>query len=183
MLDNVYYTFDYLVQEMENIYENNPSMESLWDVFLFHSGFHVILFHNIAHFFWIRKLRYMAKFISKISRLVTGTEIHPKVKIGKNLLIDHGYGVVIGESVTIGDNCTIFQGVTLGGKSKVKGVKRHPTLRDNVMIGAGAKVIGPIVIGNNVKIGCNTVVLENVPDNITVVGVPGKPLKNSVVKV
>ena len=176
MFDLFCFILEYLEGEVENIYEKDPSMESFWDIILFHSGFHVLLFHNVAHFFWSFQCKYIAKFISNVCRLLTGIEIHPNVKIGKNFFIDHGYSVVIGESAIIGNNCTIFQGVTLGGKSKMKGAKRHPTILDNVMIGAGAKVIGPILVGNNVRIGCNAVVLQDVPDNLTVVGVPAKPV-------
>ena len=141
---------------------------------MLYPGFHAIIFHNIAHFFWFLNCKFIAKFISCFSRFVTGIEIHPNAKIGNRLFIDHGCGVVIGESTIIGNDCIIFQGVTLGGRTFIKGVKRHPTIHDNVMIGAGAKIVGPIKIGSNVKVGCNAVVLKDVPKNCTVVGVPGQ---------
>lgn len=176
MLEFFAFIFDYLEGEIQNIYEKDPSMTCLWEVIFFHPGFHIILFHNMAHFLWMMGLKFMGKSISNLGRLLTGIEIHPNVKIGNKLLIDHGYGVVIGETVTIGNNCTLFQGVTLGGKNIKKGVKRHPTISDNVLIGAGAKVIGSILIGKNAKVGCNAVVLHDVPDNSTVVGIPATPL-------
>ncbi len=166
------YWLNYLKGEIENIHQNDPSMHSKLDVIFLHPGFHIILFHNTAHFFWIHGFRFLGRFISNIGRLCTGIEIHPNAKIGNNFFVDHGHGVVIGETSVIGNNCTLFQGVTLGGKSNLKGTKRHPTIKNNVLIGAGAKIIGPIVVGSNVKIGCNAVVLKNVQDFQTVVGIP-----------
>jgi serine O-acetyltransferase len=174
MFEFLHFVMEYLEGEIQNIYEKDPSMQDFWEIILFHPGFHLIVFHNIAHFFWCWHCKYFAKFISQLCRLVTGIEIHPNVKIGQKFFIDHGCGVVIGESSEIGNNCTLFQGVTLGGKTTKRSAKRHPTVGDNVMIGAGAKVLGPITIGNNVKIGCNAVVIHDAPENCTVVGIPGK---------
>lgn len=176
MFEVFLFLLDYLEGEIQNIYEKDPSMLNFWDVIFFHPGFHIILFHNTAHFLWMIGLKFLGKMISNLGRVFTGIEVHPNVKIGNKLCIDHGCGVVIGESTIIGNNCTLFQGVTLGGKSTKKGTKRHPTLLDNVLIGAGAKVIGPIVVGKNAKVGCNAVVLHDVKDNSTVVGIPATPI-------
>ncbi|HAA89235.1 MAG: Serine acetyltransferase, partial [Thermoanaerobacterales bacterium 50_218] len=136
-------------------------------------GFHAILLHRIAHWFYRKKMFLIARVISQFNRFLTGIEIHPGAKIGEGLFIDHGMGVVIGETTEIGDNVTIYQGVTLGGTGKEKG-KRHPTIGNNVVISAGAKVLGSLKVGDNVKIGAGSVVLRDVPPNCTVVGVPGK---------
>jgi serine O-acetyltransferase len=141
-------------------------------VILSYPGFHARQFHRLAHSLYRRKLRVPARLISHISRALTGIEIHPGAKIGEGVFIDHGMGVVIGETTEIGDNCHFYQGVTLGGTS-TKRAKRHPTLGQNVVVGAGAKLIGAIIIGDNVRIGAGSVVVTNVPDNATVVGVPG----------
>ena len=136
-------------------------------------GFHILVFYRIAHFFYNIKFFFIARLISQLGRGFTGIEIHPGAKIGKRLFIDHGMGIVIGETAEIGDDCIIYHQATLGGTGKDKN-KRHPTIGNNVMVGAGAKVLGPIIIGNNVKIGAGAVVLKNVEDNSTVVGVPAK---------
>ena len=133
------------------------------------------MFHRIAHFLYINKLFFLARFVSQLGRHFTGIEIHPGAQIGRRLFIDHGMGIVIGETTTIGNDCTIYHSVTLGGTGKDK-KKRHPDIGNNVMIGTGAKVLGPIKIGSNVKIGANAVVIKNIPDNSTVVGVPGRIL-------
>ena len=156
--------------DAKNILSNDPACRSIFEVLLLYPGFHAIIFHKIAHFFYNKKLYFLARFISQFSRHITGIEIHPGAKIGNRLFIDHGMGIVIGETTSIGDNCTIYHGVTLGGTGKDK-IKRHPDIGNNVMIGAGAKVLGPIKIGDNVKIGANSVVLKDVPDNVTVVGI------------
>ncbi|MBQ7668504.1 MAG: serine O-acetyltransferase [Clostridia bacterium] len=161
-----------LMNDAKNILNKDPACRNLLEVFLLYPGFHAVVLHKIAHFLYIKKLYFCARLISQISRFLTGIEIHPGAKIGNNLFIDHGMGVVIGETATIGDNCTIYHNVTLGGTGKDKN-KRHPDIGNNVMIGAGAKILGPIKIGNNVKIGANSVVLKNVEDGATVVGIPG----------
>lgn len=162
-----------LYLDAKNISDKDPASKNVLYVILLYPGFHALLFYRIAHFFSNMKLKFIARLISQLTRFLTGIEIHPGAKIGKRLFIDHGMGSVIGETATIGDNCTIYHGVTLGGTGKDKN-KRHPDLGDNVIVGCGAKILGPIKIGNNVKIGANAVVLKEVPDNSTVVGIPGK---------
>ena len=157
-----------LYEDAKNIKEKDPACRNTLEAIILYPGFHAIFFHRIAHFLYEKKLYFMARLISQISRHITGIEIHPGATIGKRLLIDHGMGVVIGETATIGDDCTIYHNSTLGGTGKDKH-KRHPDIGNNVMVGSGAKVLGPIKIGNNVKIGANSVVLKNVPDNVTVV--------------
>ena len=156
--------------------ERDPAARSGFEIILTNQGVHAILLHRVAHFFDKRGHKFFAKIISQFSRFLTGIEIHPSAKIGCGLLIDHGMGVVIGETAEIGDGCTIFHGVTLGGTGKERG-KRHPTLRDGVFVGAGAKILGNIVIGNNAKIGANAVVLHDVPDGATAVGVPARVVR------
>lgn len=163
----------WLKKEIDAIFERDPAARSLLEVLLCYSGLHAIIFHRLAHALHRRGLVLLPRLISQFSRFLTGIEIHPGAKIGEGLFIDHGMGVVIGETAEIGNNVTIYQGVTLGGTGKEKG-KRHPTVGDNVVIGTGAKVLGPIVIGDNVKIGAGSVVLNNVPSHTTVVGVPGR---------
>lgn len=164
-----------LYRDAENIRKKDPACRNLFEVIILYPGFHAIVFHRIAHFLYCNKLYFLARLISQISRHITGIEIHPGAKIGKRLFIDHGMGIVIGETATIGDDCTIYHNATLGGTGKDK-KKRHPDVGNNVMIGTGAKILGPIRIGNNVKIGANSVVLKNVPDNATVVGIPRKDI-------
>lgn len=154
----------------KSIKQRDPSARNALEILLLYPGVHALIRHRVAHFFYKLHLKFIARLISNINRFWTGIEIHPAAKIGKNLFIDHGMGVVIGETAVIGDNCTIYQGATLGGTGKERN-KRHPTLQDNVVVGAGAKVLGDITIGNNVKIGANAVVLRDVPDDCTVVGV------------
>ncbi|MEN2983868.1 MAG: serine O-acetyltransferase [Dictyoglomaceae bacterium] len=155
------------------IFEKDPAARNFLEVILCYPGFHAILIHRFAHFLWKIKIPVIPRLISHISRLLTGIEIHPGAKIGKGFFIDHGMGVVIGETTEIGDNVLLYQGVTLGGTGREKG-KRHPTIGNNVVIGAGAKILGPITIGDNVRIGAGSVVLKSVPPNCTVVGVPGR---------
>lgn len=155
------------------IFDRDPAARSVFEVVLTYPGLHAMFFHRQAHWLYKRKLYFLARFISQLNRFLTGIEIHPGAVIGKGLFIDHGMGVVIGETTEIGDNVTIYQGVTLGGTGKEKG-KRHPTIGNNVVISTGAKILGNIIIGNNVKVGAGSVVLRDVPDNCTVVGVPGK---------
>lgn len=162
-----------LYEDAKNIQEKDPAATNILYVILLYQGFHILIFHKIAHFLYEYKLYFLARLVSQFARFITGIEIHPGAKIGKRLFIDHGMGIVIGETATIGNDCTIYHGVTLGGTGKDK-KKRHPDIGDNVMIGCGAKVLGPIKIGDNVKIGANAVVLKDVEKNTTVVGVPAK---------
>lgn len=163
--------FKDLYEDAKNIKDKDPAARNILEVIILYSGFHAIFFHRIAHFFYSKKLFFIARLISQISRFITGIEIHPGAKIGKRLFIDHGLGIVIGETAEIGNDCTIYHQVTLGGTGKDKN-KRHPTIRNNVFIGAGSKILGPIEIGNNVKIGAGAVVLKNVEEYATVVGIP-----------
>ncbi|HHW67135.1 MAG TPA: serine O-acetyltransferase [Epulopiscium sp.] len=171
----------FIRDEINVIKERDPAIKMTAEVFLYPS-FHAVLFHRVAHYLYNHKRYFLARLISQISRWITGIEIHPGAKIGKGLFIDHGMGVVIGETCEIGDNVTIYQGVTLGGTGKDKG-KRHPTIGNNVMIGAGAKILGPFKVGDNSRIGSGTVVLSEVPENCTCVGVPGKIVRRDNQKV
>jgi len=165
---------------LESIIKRDPAAKSKLSVILTYPGVKAVFFHRIANFFSIAKFDLIARMISQFSRFLTGIEIHPKAKIGKNLFIDHGMGVVIGETSEIGDNVTIYHMATLGGISpsinseEQINVKRHPTLQDNVVVGSGAQVLGPVVIGKNAKIGANAVVTKNVPENAVMVGIPAK---------
>ena len=165
--------FKNIRSDIAAVKERDPACRSSLDVILSYPGFHALFFHRIAHRVWGIGFKSLARFISHISRILTGIEIHPAVKAGKGLFIDHGMGVVIGETTEIGQNVTLYQGVTLGGVS-LKKAKRHPTLRDNVVVGAGAKVLGPFEVGENSRIGANSVVVKAVPPNSTVVGIPGR---------
>jgi serine O-acetyltransferase len=165
--------FKRIREDIATIFENDPAARSTLEVVLTYSGLHAIWSHRIAHAFYKRKFYFIARSISQISRFFTGIEIHPGAKIGRRFFIDHGMGVVIGETCEIGNDVTLYQGVTLGGTGKEKG-KRHPTLEDNVLVATGAKVLGSIKIGENSKIGAGSVVLKPVPANATVVGIPGK---------
>lgn len=163
-IKNLYY-------DAKNIQQKDPAARNIFEVILLYPGFHALLFHRIAHFFYKIRLFFIARLISQLTRFFTGIEIHPGATIGKRLMIDHGMGIVIGETAVIGDDCIIYHQVTLGGTGKEK-LKRHPTIGNNVLIGAGAKLLGPINIGDNVKIGAGSVVLKSVEKNSTVVGVP-----------
>lgn len=165
--------FKRMKEDMDVVFEQDPAARTYFEVFLTYSGLHAVWAHRIAHGFYKRKFFFIARAISQISRFFTGIEIHPGAKIGRRLFIDHGMGVVIGETCDIGDDVIIFQGVTLGGTGKEKG-KRHPTVKNNALIASGAKVLGSITIGENAKIGAGSVVLKDVPDHSTVVGIPGK---------
>ncbi|ACV61217.1 serine O-acetyltransferase [Desulfofarcimen acetoxidans DSM 771] len=165
--------FDRLRNEIRAVFERDPAAKNILEVILCYPGLHAILIHRIAHSLYKKRWFVLARFISQISRFLTGIEIHPGAKIGEGLFIDHGSGVVIGETTEIGDNVTIYQGVTLGGTGKEKG-KRHPTIGNNVVISAGARILGSFEVGDNAKIGAGSVVLKAVPSNSTVVGVPGK---------
>ena len=162
--------------DVSHIMGRDPAARNPIEIFLLYSGLHAVANHRIAHVFYKCRLFFAARLISQISRFFTGIEIHPGARIGKGLFIDHGMGVVIGETAIIGDSCTIYQNVTLGGTGKDKG-KRHPTIGDNVMIGSGAKVLGPFTVGSNSKIAANAVVLSEVPENSTCVGVPARVVR------
>jgi serine O-acetyltransferase len=165
---------------LQSVIDRDPAAKSKLSVVLTYPGVKAVFFHQIAHFFCVAKFDLFARIISQFSRFLTGIEIHPKAKIGKNLFIDHGMGVVIGETSEIGDNVTIYHMVTLGGispsidSSKQRNVKRHPTLKNNVVVGSGAQVLGPVVVGENAKIGANAVVTKDVPENAVMVGIPAK---------
>lgn len=163
--------FERLKYDIENVMKNDPAARTKLEVFLLYQSIHVLIFYRIANRLYRWKLFFLARLISQLGRFFTGIEIHPGAKIGKGLFIDHGMGVVIGETAEIGENVTIYHGVTLGGTGKEKG-KRHPTVGNNVIIGCGAKVLGPINIGTNSKIGANSVVLKDVPEGKTAVGIP-----------
>lgn len=164
------------------IKERDPAATSSIQVALLYSGFHAILAHKLSHLLYKKKCFFAARLISQLARFFTGIEIHPGATIGRGLFIDHGSGVVIGETAVIGDNCTIYQGVTLGGTGKHTG-KRHPTLGNNVMVGAGAKVLGPFKVGDNSKIAAGAVVLDEIPENSTAVGIPARVVKRGERKV
>ncbi|MCD4782033.1 MAG: serine O-acetyltransferase [Candidatus Omnitrophica bacterium] len=160
-------------EEIASTREKDPASRGYFHIILCYPGLHALIAYRIAHALWYKKMYIVADFISKIARLFTGVEIHPGAMIGTGLFIDHGMGVVIGETTIIGEHVTLFQGVTLGGTGKETG-KRHPTLGDNIVVGAGAKVLGNIIVGSNSYIGANAVVINSVPRNTTVVGVPGR---------
>lgn len=174
--------FEKIKEDIRMVKEKDPAARTSLEVILAYSGLHAVIFHRIAHWFYLKKFFLAARLISQFSRFLTGIEIHPGAKIGKGLLIDHGSGVVIGETAEIGDNCLIYQGVTLGGTGKEHG-KRHPTLGNNVMVGSGARVLGPFKVGDNAKIAANAVVLEEVPENSTAVGVPARIVKREGQKI
>jgi serine O-acetyltransferase len=167
----------WLKKQVKVVFERDPAVKSVWEVIFCYPGFHAIILHRLAHWLYNKKWFLGARFISQINRFLTQVEIHPGAKIGEGFFIDHGAGVVIGETAEIGDNVTLYQGVTLGGTGKEKG-KRHPTIGNNVVISAGAKVLGSFKVGDNVKIGAGSVVLKEVPPNSTVVGVPGRVVKS-----
>ena len=179
-IDIVKNTIKAIKEEIKNdilaVKERDPASNGALEIFLFNQGLHAILFYRIARFLYLRGHRILAHIVSNIARFFTGIEIHPAAIIGKGLLIDHGMGVVIGATAIVGDNCTLFQGVTLGGRGNIKG-KRHPTLGNGVFVGAGAKILGNIEIGNNAKIGANAVVLCDVPESSTAVGIPARTKK------
>lgn len=160
-------------KDIEAVFERDPAARNILEVIICYSGLHAIFWYRIAHVLYKARLLFIARVISQLGKLLTGVEIHPAAKIGSGFFIDHGTGIVIGETTEIGDNVTIYQGVTLGGTGKDKG-KRHPTIEDNVVVCAGAKVLGPITIGKNSKIGAGAVVLREVPPNCTAVGIPAR---------
>ncbi len=159
-------------EDVSTVLERDPAARSRLEVYLCYSGLHAVWFHRINHWLWNHKFFLLARWLSQVARLLTGIEIHPGAVIGRRVFIDHGLGVVIGETAAVGDDVTLYQGVTLGGTGKEHG-KRHPTLLENVVVGGGAKILGNITVGRNCRIGAGSVVLRNVPDDSTVVGVPG----------
>lgn len=174
--------FSAIKEDIRVVFEKDPAARSSLEVILTYSGLHAVWSHRLAHKLFKRNLLFLARVISQISRFFTGIEIHPGAQIGRRFFIDHGMGVVIGETCIIGNDVTIYQGVTLGGTGKEKG-KRHPTLEDHVLVATGAKVLGNITIGKNSKVGAGSVVLQNVPPNATVVGIPGKVVIKDGIKV
>jgi serine O-acetyltransferase len=167
--------FSRIREEICVVFDRDPAARSAWEVITCYPGFHALLFHRVSHWLWGIGLKWLARFSSHIGRWLTGIEIHPGATIGRRFFIDHGMGVVIGETALIGDDCTLYHGVTLGGTSWNKG-KRHPTLEDGVVIGAGAKILGPITLGKGAKVGSNAVVVRDVPAGATAIGIPARIL-------
>ncbi|HEX7559018.1 MAG TPA: serine O-acetyltransferase [Usitatibacter sp.] len=165
--------FSRIREDIQCVFDRDPAARSVWEVITCYPGFHVLQMHRFSHALWRMGLRWLARFTSHIARFLTGVEIHPGAAIGRRVFIDHGMGVVVGETAEIGDGCTLYHGVTLGGVSWNKG-KRHPTLGKNVVVGAGAKILGPFIVGEGAKIGSNSVVVKAVPAGATVVGIPGR---------
>ncbi len=163
-------------KDLQSVFKHDPAARSRIEVILTYSGFHALVMYRLAHFFHRHRYKLLARIISSLAKFFTGIEIHPAARIGEGVFIDHGVGVVIGETAVVGNNVVIYQGVTLGGTGKDKG-KRHPTIEDGVMISAGAKVLGPFTVGKNAKIGAGSIVLKEVPPNATVVGVPGRVVR------
>jgi len=166
--------FNHLREDIAVVFERDPAARSTFEVLTTYPGVHALLFHRLANFLWTNGLRWLARFISHLGRWLTGIEIHPGATIGRRVFIDHGMGVVVGETAEIGDGCTIYQGVTLGGTSLSKGAKRHPTLGRDVVVSAGAKVLGGFEVGDGAKIGSNAVVIKPVPAGATAVGIPAR---------
>ncbi len=173
--------FKRLRADIRAIKERDPAARNGLEIFLLYSGVHALIWYRIAHWFYKHRLFFIARMLSQFARFLTGIEIHPGATIGTGLFIDHGSGVVIGETTEIGDNCTIYQGVTLGGTGKDKG-KRHPTLGNNVLVGSGAKILGPFKVGDNSRIAAGAVVLEEVPSDATAVGVPARVVKRNGIR-
>lgn len=174
--------FDNIRYDLKSIKSRDPAARNSFEVFLLYSGFHAVLWYRLSHWLFRHHMFFLARFISQMARFFTGIEIHPGAQIGRGLLIDHGGGVVIGETAIVGDDCTIYQGVTLGGTGKDAG-KRHPTLGNRVMVGSGAKVLGPFEVGDDSKIASNAVVLSEIPPDSTAVGVPARVVRQNGKKV
>ncbi|MGB9814257.1 MAG: serine O-acetyltransferase EpsC [Thermovenabulum sp.] len=172
-----------IIEEAKLIMKKDKAAKSLLEVILCYPGLHALIFYRLAHKFYLKKMYFIARLISNLGRFFTGIDIHPGAKIGKGLFIDHGIGVVIGETAEIGNNVTIYHGVTLGATGNETNVKRHPTVEDDVVIGAGAKILGPVRIGRGAKIGANAVVLKDVPPYTTVVGIPAVEVKRRTGKI
>jgi serine O-acetyltransferase len=162
-----------IIEDIRSVFARDPAARNVFEILTCYSGVQAVILYRLTHFLWRYKLRWLARFISTLARWITGIEIHPGAVIGRRFFIDHGMGVVIGETAIIGDDCMLYHGVTLGGTTWDK-VKRHPTLKNGVVIGAGAKILGPITLGNNVRVGSNSVVVRSIDDNETVVGIPGR---------
>ena len=169
------------IEDIQSVFERDPAARNTFEIITCYSGVQAMLFYRLTHRLWLLKLKWLARFISMLSRWFTGIEIHPGATIGRRFFIDHGMGVVIGETAEIGDDVTLYHGVTLGGTTWNKG-KRHPTLGNNVVIGAGAKILGPITLGDHVKVGSNSVVVKSIEAGKTVAGVPGRVLKDKTTK-
>lgn len=165
--------FKDLREDINSVFERDPAARNVMEIIFCYPGLHALWIYRIAHKFWLKEFFFLGRFISHLGRFLTGVEIHPGAKIGRKFFIDHGMGVVIGETAEIGNNVTLYHGVTLGGVTWDK-VKRHPTLEDNVVIGSGSKILGPFTVGKGAKIGSNSVVVKEVPENATVVGIPGR---------
>jgi len=168
-----------ITEDIRSVFKRDPAARNVFEILTCYSGVQAVIIYRFTHILWRYKLYWIARFISTLARWITGIEIHPGAVIGRRFFIDHGMGVVIGETSEIGDDCMMYHGVTLGGTSWDK-VKRHPTLKDGVIIGAGAKILGPITLGRNVRVGSNSVVVKSIDDNCTVVGIPGRVLKKKV---
>lgn len=168
--------FNHLKEDISIVFERDPAARTHWEILTTYPGVHALLMHRLSHWLWKQRLYWFARFNSHLARWLTGIEIHPGATVGRRVFIDHGMGVVVGETAVIGDDCTLYHGVTLGGTSWNKG-KRHPTLESGVVIGAGAKVLGPITVGTGAKIGSNAVVVKDVPANATAVGIPARILE------
>ena len=168
--------------DIKAVQERDPAARSALELLLLYQGIHALIWHRFAHWFYNHKMLFIARLISQIARFFTLIEIHPGAQLGRGILIDHGAGVVIGETAVVGDNCTIYQGVTLGGVGTQKG-KRHPTLGNNVMVGAGAKILGAFEVGDNCNIAANAVLLKPLEDNMTAAGIPAKPIKKDGVRI
>ena len=168
-----------MIEDIRSVFKRDPAARNVFEILTCYSGVQALIIYRFTHLLWGYKLYWFARFISTLARWITGIEIHPGAVIGRRFFIDHGMGVVIGETAEIGDDCMMYHGVTLGGTSWDK-VKRHPTLKDGVIIGAGAKILGPVTLGKNVRVGSNSVVVKSIDDNCTVVGIPGRVLKKKV---
>ncbi|NLW22240.1 MAG: serine O-acetyltransferase [Tissierellia bacterium] len=168
----------FIIEEAKNILDKDPAAKNIWEAILCYPGLKAIIYHRLSHKLYNKKMYTLARIISQWARKKTGIEIHPGAKLGRNIFIDHGMGIVIGETAEVGNNVTMYHGVTLGGIGGDPNTKRHPTVEDNVMIGAGAKILGPITIGKGAKVGANAVVLDDVPPYTTVVGMPARVVKH-----
>jgi len=169
--------FSRIREDIRSVFDRDPAARNVWEVITCYPGFHALQMHRVSHAFWRAGLRWLARFMSHIARFLTGIEIHPGATIGRRVFIDHGMGVVIGETAEVGDDCTLYHGVTLGGVSWNHG-KRHPTLGKGVVVGAGAKILGPFVVGDGAKVGSNSVVVKPVPPGATVVGIPARVVEH-----